>query len=268
MFLLLADQATVIAYPPIAPLSDGNDAFVAIPQEASPQLLSPMPPAPEPTGVATPAQSSRIIVMATANAQTLKEQGKEAKWQHALGGSDASVIGVQETRQSTADTRVGTHFTRIYSAATAGGLYGCGLWFRHTAPTDGPSPKPPTFAPDRIKVLASQPRWLAVVASAPQASAIYVSLHAPCRDATDEEHAAFWDALEAALAPSQRLRLPIVALMDANARVGSVPSVGIGDWMADEESYAGAMLRQFIDRHDMILPSTFQESAYGPQATW
>ena len=57
-----------------------------------------------------------------ANAQTLKEQGKEAKWQHALGGSDASVIGVQETRQSTADTRVGTHFTRIYSAATASGL--------------------------------------------------------------------------------------------------------------------------------------------------
>eukprot|EP00969_Alexandrium_andersonii_P142645 6307139-Alexandrium_andersonii.AAC.1 len=57
--------------------------------------------------------------------------------------------------------------------------------------------------------------------------------------------------------------------MDANAKVGSVPSSAIGTVAPDLENEAGAQLRRTMEAAGLCLPTTFSPCAEGvPSATW
>ena len=62
---------------------------------------------------------------------------------------------------------------------------------------------------------------------------------------------------------------PLIALMDANARVGSTLDSSVGPFHAEPEDHAGASLRAWCDSHELALPQTFQCSCRDTEGyTW
>eukprot|EP00969_Alexandrium_andersonii_P194152 8576200-Alexandrium_andersonii.AAC.1 len=63
--------------------------------------------------------------------------------------------------------------------------------------------------------------------------------------------------------------LPLVVLVDANARLGSVTSPQVGRYGAEQETPSGKALRAAVAQASLFLPTTFAEHAQGVSpATW
>jgi hypothetical protein len=92
-----------------------------------------------------------------------------------------------------------------------------------------------------------------------------IAAHSPYEDSPEERRIAFWNLLAAELALAQRSKGSFVLLgIDANAHVGSTPSVASGIIESQEENDNGAALRSTAEEHGLRILNTF--FAAGP--TW
>ena len=71
----------------------------------------------------------------------------------------------------------------------------------------------------------------------------------------------------AALALRADQAIPIVALLDANAKMGSVVSPGVGAFAQESQCDNGLLLAEFVEKLNSMLPSTFHEFVSGDTAT-
>ena len=81
------------------------------------------------------------------------------------------------------------------------------------------------------------------------------------------EATSFWKQISDDI-PSTLRSWPVVALLDANARVGSVISASVDDFGADTENLAGECFHQWLHNHALFLPQTFEVHHDGDHATW
>ena len=95
---------------------------------------------------------------------------------------------------------------------------------------------------------------------------ILVVAHAPACPTFDEA-TAFWSALTAMI-PSTFRSWPLLALLDANARVGSEVSDCIGSFGAEVENLAGECFHSWLYQHSLWLPQTDADSHHGSHETW
>ncbi len=58
------------------------------------------------------------------------------------------------------------------------------------------------------------------------------------------------------------------ALIDANAHIGSIQSLGVSDAGAEEEDKKGAHFHGFIVEADLWAPATFPQIHHGEHGTW
>ena len=84
---------------------------------------------------------------------------------------------------------------------------------------------------------------------------------------SDEELAAWWTATSQSI-PATVKTWPLVALLDANARVGSIESPSIGSRHAEEGNSSGAIFHEWLLQEDLILPQTMTSHHEGESAAW
>ena len=96
-----------------------------------------------------------------------------------------------------------------------------------------------------------------------------VSGHAPYEAAPEQLKQTFWKDLDLAVASlrgSLRRDALVFCLLDANAKVGSIPSQSLGTVGADEENDNGGRLRIFLEGQGMIALNTLTADA--ADKTW
>ena len=60
----------------------------------------------------------------------------------------------------------------------------------------------------------------------------------------------------------------MLAMVDANARVGSIPSPNVGMHQAETQNEAGEVWHQWLQDEDLVLPQTFEQHHTGYGHTW
>ena len=61
---------------------------------------------------------------------------------------------------------------------------------------------------------------------------------------------------------------PMIAFLDANARVGSVVSSSVGPFQAQPENASGEAFHRWLIEEDLVVPQTFDHMHSGPGSTW
>ena len=111
----------------------------------------------------------------------------------------------------------------VVSAAAAKGHYGTELWFH----------KRLGVSKQTAWRIASEPRLLVVRAPLEEEECLFAAANAP------HSQPQWWEELPAKLAAWNRDDLPIVMMVDANAKVGSKQSAAVGPAAPEEENEAG-----------------------------
>lgn len=212
--------------------------------------------------------------LATANvltllpAKKLTETGLQGRarseaLQRSFHDAGYQIVGVQETRLRK-EVRIEQEHYFVFSAvATPRGTFGMQLWFsKHLDLGAGCF-----FKRDHFKIIARDPRYLIVKVAAPFLRAIVIAAHAPTSQAKDEVVANWWFDLHGAI-PAKYRQWSRIALLDANARVGSIPTKAIGSFSADEQDTHGEYMHSFILDNELWIPSTFEGVQDGPGGTW
>ena len=213
--------------------------------------------------------SSIRLTLATANVNTLapgevrqaQELGQgllvsgKIQWlENSFFEAGYDFVGVQETRiQNDADVKKNRYHV-LGSSATEAGTHGAQLWIALR------------IKAKLIECIPASPRLLLVVVRVRLLSLVVVVAHAPINGDAD---AAQYFADLAVQTRMLRSKFPdafLAVLADFNARIGSVPSDGIGEHGAEQENLNGEHLRAFLIEHNLAALNTLHEEAAG--FTW
>ena len=161
-------------------------------------------------------------------------------------------VGIQEGRAPAAQSKEGHSYTMLTAPAYEDGSCGVQLWARLGV---------------RVKTWeAYSPRLMFAIICKRGVDFGVIVGHAPHSAAPKESRDAWWDALSS---KCTKLRtsydLEWFVLLDANGKVGSVPSPMIGPVSPEREKENGMQLRLFADDHEMMVSNT-----WGPESgfTW
>ena len=77
----------------------------------------------------------------------------------------------------------------------------------------------------------------------------------------------WWIATTHAI-PTSKRSWPLIAMLDANARVGSLTSTSIGPAGAEPENIAGNSFHQWLHDSSLFLPQTMEDMHTGDHHTW
>ena len=159
-------------------------------------------------------------------------------------GKMAHLVGVQESRCRETSIRSFRGYIILSSAATALGQCGCELW----ASSDIAMVKD-------LCLLHADPRRLMVTLPLHGSTSLAAVLHAPDRHHGEDAISFWWQEtldLLKRLCPSG---VPAIAMIDANAKVGSEVSPFIGD----KETFSGCLLHRFCAELLLTLPAAHDE---------
>ena len=96
-----------------------------------------------------------------------------------------------------------------------------------------------------------------------------LNAHAPLSATPLCELAAWWDDLQCMVSRRADAIVPLVCMIDANARLGTIASTAVGLHCAEEEGDAGDQFHRFLLRNRLYLPATFEDCAKeGRSTTW
>eukprot|EP00435_Cladocopium_sp_Y103_P062446 s894_g24.t1 len=209
---------------------------------------------------------------ATANVMTLY-QNRAAHGKGATGRMEAllrdfaraniQVIGIQESRSQMQGHSQSQRYHILSAPATGRGVGGIQLWIHERWPH---SHGPLLIRHCHLRILASSAQHLLVRLHHDDLKLLFLVAHAPpCP--TFEEATSFWTMLSKDI-PSAYRSWPLIALLDANARVGSQPSSCVGTFGAEAETLAGECFHAWLQDQDLFLPQTDESFHDGPHATW
>lgn len=129
-----------------------------------------------------------------------------------------------------------------------------------TMTSDCVAPQKIKWDPTACTIVRSDARCLIVRVALPTICFCLVSAHAPHSHCEESVIDAFWTSLWKSIQPHTDAQLLIG--IDANGRVGTIPTLGIGTFQAEVENYNGAHLRRFLDAAELFAPSTFDRTPW------
>ena len=174
----------------------------------------------------------------------------ESLWAHQL-----FLVGIQEARTPVGRSST-RHYCRYSSGCTDAHSFGVELWVAQG----------PDWPAHQAVVLYKDPTRLVVrVSFMNQQLHVFVG-HAPHR-AHKFQHRRDWWNESARICSAFKLIGDWIVLMDANCRVGSIPSRWIGSWQADLEEEIGALFHALLADLCVWLPSTFEGVMQGAGGT-
>eukprot|EP00435_Cladocopium_sp_Y103_P028906 s1595_g7.t1 len=209
---------------------------------------------------------------ATANVLTLYQNraahgnGLTARLESLLQSFDHEnvlVVGVQETRSRMTGHTTCMGFHVLSAPATDKGVGGVQLWVKRKWMT---SAGPVIITPHHLRIVHSTSQTMAVQLSHHDLHLLFLVGHAPSCP-SDADAIGFWNLMTESI-PSSSRSWPTIALLDANARVGSCTSSAIGPFGAEDENTAGEHFHQWLHDPALFLPQTFAEYHHGDHATW
>eukprot|EP00435_Cladocopium_sp_Y103_P007934 s2283_g2.t1 len=171
-------------------------------------------------------------------------------------------IGLQETRCSCSGYLAFDSF-HVLSASADKGHGGVQLWLAKKVKT---SSADIDITHSHLRIIHGDSRRLIVHLRHDHLRLLFIVLHAPCHE--DAAALTAWWNATSALIPSSFSSWTWIVLCDANSRLGSLESACVGSFGAEEENLKGATFHEWLQRHDLWLPQTFESSHSGPHATW
>ena len=142
---------------------------------------------------------------------------------------------------------------------------GCEIWIAKTI-TDAIC-RDISTQPSNVVVCETAPRYIYATLSLPCLKVGLLSAHAPTSSAPADVIKEFWRHLRSTLCKHSRPGVPILARVDANARLGSVCSASVGPLDADCEDSSGQLLREIAEEFNLMTPSTFSQNHTGLSPT-
>eukprot|EP00435_Cladocopium_sp_Y103_P074137 s70_g47.t1 len=190
-----------------------------------------------------------------------------------LAQEEILIFGLQETRLKKLHSAHDDAFFLFRSAATPQGHYGIMMGFAKNQPyassvlPDSHRPTHHYFQEGHFAILGFDPRYLIVKVAAPHLRIVVAAIHAPHTGNEAELIDEWWETLHLAI-PLRYRSWPLVLLCDANASVGAETSVHVGDFQASRADEKASGFLEFLAKHDLWLPATFEEHQCGPGETW
>ena len=249
----------------------GHDLWydISLPLQANPNAATHPFPQQSIAPDVVPARQHRLVV-ATANVLTLYPQedvsgryvssrAESLYYQFEEHGID--LIGLQETRcKEEGHRRIGSYHV-LSAAATPRGLYGVQLlirarWTQHDV----------QIMHQDIRILASSPRFLIAAVHTSDVRLIIIVAHAPSHDGSDHVKK-IWSEISHSI-PARYHRWTTIALVDANARVGSLCTSAVGAHQCEEQNAGGEVFHEWLLQNQLYAPQTMEECHTGDGKTW
>ena len=95
----------------------------------------------------------------------------------------------------------------------------------------------------------------------------FLAAHAPHTGHTAEEVDLWWKTVGEQIHRHAQ-GWPLIAAIDANARLGSIVSKHIGSHQSDEQNWTGDFLHDFVTQQDSWIPATFEHCQVGDGSTF
>eukprot|EP00435_Cladocopium_sp_Y103_P042722 s918_g11.t2 len=215
-----------------------------------------------------------LMKLASGNVLTLKGEGpsRQANIFRQFAEAGAHMFALQETRLKRLPTSQNADYLLFSSSATENGHFGILLGFNHRLP-HGYLVKPDgtrnevTFKAEHFAIIERDPRVLVIRVRTPVLRGIVVAAHAPHTGATDLEIEQWWRDL-CRRVPPKYADWERILLVDANARVGSIPSDSVGTWQAEADTDKSMHFLDYLHEQALWLPATFETCQIGPGGTW
>ena len=178
-------------------------------------------------------------------------------------------FALQETRLRKLHHKHSDDYFLFRSAATQQGHFGIMVGFaRRLAFASSASSQHEVFFQDsHFAIIHADPRALLIRVANPCLRTIIIAAHAPHSGNSQEALEAWWSDLSH-LIPDKYRAWSLVLMVDANANVGSDVSEQIGGHQAGRADAKSEPFVEFIHRHGLWLPATFETCHVGDGATW
>ena len=198
----------------------------------------------------------------------LRLPGRKAVLKHSLAAYGPHLVGLQETRLQASDSQPDDEYYIFNAEADGKGHGGCALWVSKHRPFGHCRGQPLYFQERDLTVVSTSHRHLTANLLAPRLRLHIQVIHTPSvPSAGSQAVRSFWSERTAELAhrPSGT---DFILLCDANARLGSIVSMHVGDHHSDTENDAGTLFHEFLAQASAFVPSTFPDFQQGPSGTW
>ena len=224
-------------------------------------------------GAQDPPAAMRRLRLATANVLTLwpavdstkAPSTRRCQLADSIAALGVQVLGVQEARAREPTCRECAGYFMVGAQADDAGGSGVELWLHESL----------GVRRDMIWCLSAGPRLLVVRVTLWATDLLFVVAHAPHHNPGQTDSAAriraWWSAFVDDVRRPNVDDLPVIALVDANAKVGSVVTPQIGPAEAVMENVAGTCMREALAELALCAPSTFMGGGPtwgGPMAQW
>ena len=123
------------------------------------------------------------------------------------------------------------------------------------------------FKEDHLAIVHQEPRIMILRVMTDAIRFLVVAGHAPHTGQSISEIENWWNDLSGYI-PKAYQDWPCVLLADANASVGHHPNSAIGDYQAGPFEEKAEAFENFVHRHQLWLPATFETCQKGPGDTW
>jgi len=187
-------------------------------------------------------------------APTVNDTGKAAAYRAQFIDANKTFIGVLEAR-----SKQGTRHSRqmlVFASGAANGNWGCELHANISIPYATQSAKKWFLRDKHFNVLVSEPTCLLIQVTAPKLRCHLCVAHAPHSKVKggNDQITKWWTTLLRRLQDYD----DTILFIDANAHVGSIPSIHVGTKHAEAQDQCGALFHDFLRDTHMQLPATFQ----------
>ena len=169
------------------------------------------------------------------------------------------VAGLQETRHKANRYFRCEHYHVLSGAASAKGQGGTQLWIAKQFQCGI------EIQPEHLRMWHHGEQLLIATLQHPALKLVLLVAHAPTVD-KEEELENWWKKVAGELKHCPQW--PVIGLIDANSRVGSITSRSVGDFGMSKENLAGGWCHEWLLQHEFWLPSTFADTHQGDHPTW
>ncbi len=182
------------------------------------------------------------------------------------------MIGIQEARSFSSGTFRSDDYFRIVPPLDDRAVGDLELWLSCSLPWGTFKGQPFFLLEHHFSIAHVADRWFAVAIRSPCVKLDVIIAHGVVVWGDSKKQIAeavlMWKFISAYCHARPSPHHPVVLLIDANTKLGSVRSTAIGERAPDHENEAGEALHQIMLDFDLAAPSTFHEYHRGQDYTW
>ena len=250
------------------------------------QLMIPKPHAPFDMTVLTALQGQRPlqgdyeqvswnITIASYNVMTLRDSdvsrgspGTIESLFRQLHEAGHQLVFLQETRLRRSVHKSNPWYFVLQTPPVKGGQGGLLIGLSKTLyPCSDANQNPLPWKDEYLSLIYGDSNLLIAKIDHPGLRVLAINGHLPHTGHENEKLQQWWHKLDSKI-PSHLRSMNCILAVDSNARIGSLTSEAIGPRSADEQTYGGGLLHQWLTDYSMWIPSTFDGIHSGNDYTW